>query len=106
MTGTVGLAKACDGLRVDFDLARGCRQLAAVRIFAETADLPAIIRQFRQDQTIARPEFIETWGRQIALRQGFPRRFIKMFQPLPDIAAFGEGLAGAEALGEISKDLV
>src|SRR3954454_12883902 len=100
MTGTIRFAKACNGLRVDFDLARRRRQLAAFWVLAETAQLSAIVGRLRYDQAIARPEFVEARRRQVAVGQRLPCRLIEMLEPLPDIAAFGEGFAGTEAFGE------
>src|SRR4051794_10116550 len=106
MTGTVRLAETCDGFGKNFDLAARCRQFCAVRIFAEAAHLPAIIRQLRYDQAIAGPELIKARRVQTALREALAHRLIEMLEPLADIAAFGELLALAETFGEIGKYLV
>ena len=87
---------------------RSCRSASAAcrltGILAETAHMSAIVRLLRQDQAIARPEFVEARGRQDRSPPAPPRRLVEMLEPRRTLRPSVKASRGAEAFGEIGED--
>src|SRR3569833_3978577 len=99
--GAVVIAEARDGFREDLDAAARRCQPVRVGIATEGAQETAIVVGGGQRQLAARPEFVE--GRRVPASgvQCLACRLIEMSQPLLDVAAFGEGFAGAHPLRKL-----
>src|SRR5262249_39700283 len=106
MAGAIRLAEAGDGRGEDLDAAAWSLEGCCGRILLEGAQVAAIVGRLRQLEAIAGPELREARRRQARFREAFARRLVEMLQPLADAAPFGEGVARAQALGEVGEDRV
>ena len=107
--GRVGRAivviEACDGFRIDLDLAAWCRQLVVEGIVAEGAQKAAVIGGRRQREFAPPPELFEVRRIPAGIGKRPPRRLVKMGQPLPAIASLREGLLDAQSPRQRGKDI-
>src|SRR3954451_13277049 len=82
---------------MDLDLAARCRQPVLVRIVAKGAQQAAVIGGGWQRKFAAPPEFVEAGRITARFAERAPRRLVKMDEPLPAVASFGEDLFDAHA---------
>src|SRR5436190_9381555 len=104
MAGTVVVAEARDGLRIELDLAARRAEAIPLRIGPEGVEEHPLRFEIGNLERSSGPELLE--GRRVdaGVDQALTDLRVEMLDPGALVAAFGEGFGEAEALGEAGQD--